>query len=154
MEGYVRFDYFFSYWIFIWFVLYYNIDAFVGQFTTWFKKTANPLLALWFALWFNAYEIVYISSIKFDVILIAKYCMMMFIVKALPIYLLYRKGLSINWLNDVFVLVIIYSVYIFYLYANGQDPSKIYEQIEKSLIQGDNKTPMFSLLEKLKKLVQ
>jgi len=80
--------------------------------------------------------------------------MMMFIVKALPIYLLYRKGASISWFNDVLVLAIVFSVYVLYLYANGQDPSKIYEETEKSLVKGDNKTPMFSLLEKLRKLVQ
>ena len=79
---------------------------------------------------------------------------MMLLIKVLPIYLLYRKGLSINWLNDVFVLVIIFSVYNIHLYANGQDPSKIYQETEKSLVNGDNKTPMFSLLEKLRKLVQ
>ena len=152
--GYVRFDYLFSYWIVAWFLIYYNMGAFAGATTNWLKKTANPLLALWFALWFNAYEIIYVSSIKFDVILIAKYCMMMLFVKVLPIYLLYRKGASINWTNDIFVLAIVFSVYSFYLYANGQDPSKIYEETEKSLVKGDNKTPMFSLLEKLRKWIQ
>jgi len=144
----------FSYWILAWFLIYYNIGAFVGPFTNWLKKTANPLLALWLAFWFNTYEIIYVSLISFDVISIAKFCMMMLLIKVLPIYLLYRKGLSINWLNDVFVLVIIFSVYNIHLYANGQDPSKIYQETEKSLVNGDNKTPMFSLLEKLRKLVQ
>jgi len=151
---FVRFDYLFSYWIVAWFLIYYNIGAFVGQITAWFKKTANPLLALWLAFWFNAYEIIYVSSIKFDIVLIAKYIFMMFIVKALPIYLLYQKGASINWTNDVLVLAIVFSIYILHLYVNGQDPTKIYQETEKSLIQGDNKTPMFYLLEKLRKLVQ
>uniref|UniRef100_A0A6C0B2R5 Uncharacterized protein n=1 Tax=viral metagenome TaxID=1070528 RepID=A0A6C0B2R5_9ZZZZ len=152
--GYVRFDYLFSYWIAAWFLIYYNIGAFVGPTTNWLKKTANPLLALWIAFWFNVYEIIYVSQIKFDVILIAKYSIMILFLKILPIYLLYRKGLSIDWTNDVFVLAIIFSVYNIHLYVNRQNPSKIYQETEKSLVKGDNKTPMFSLLEKLRKLVQ
>lgn len=152
--GYVQFDYLFSYWIVVWFLIYYNMGAFAWPTTTWLKKTANPLLALWLAFLFNAYEIIYVSLIRFDVLLIAKYCIMMLLIKALPIYLLYQKGLSIHWINDVFVLIIIFSIYNIHLYANGQNPYKIYQETEKSLVKGDNKTPMFSILEKLRRLFQ
>uniref|UniRef100_A0A6C0B6U7 Uncharacterized protein n=1 Tax=viral metagenome TaxID=1070528 RepID=A0A6C0B6U7_9ZZZZ len=153
MEGYIRFDFLFSYWIFIWFVLYYNIYEFKGTVVLWIKKTASPLLALWTAFWFNVYEIIYLSLIKLNIVLIIKYIFMILIVKALPIYLLYRKGITINWINDLTVLFIISLVYILYLHANEENPLKIYEETEKSLIKGDNKTPIFSLFEKLNQLI-
>jgi hypothetical protein len=115
MEGFVHFEYLFSYWIFIWFLIYYNIDAFKGTVVSWIKKTANPLLALWLAFWFNTYEIVYMSLIKFDIVLIVKFCIMILFVKALPIYLLYRKGLSIHWANDTVIFAALVSLYIMYL---------------------------------------
>lgn len=154
MEGYVRFDYLFSYWIVIWFVLYYNIDAFKGPTVNFLKRIGSPLLVLWLAFWFNTYEIIYISLIKFDLTLVVEFSFMMFLIKAIPIYLLYRRGLSVNWINDTIVTVLVILMYIIYLHVNNKDPHKIYNETEKSLIQGDNKTPMFYLIEKLKQLIQ
>lgn len=153
MEGLVRFDYLFSYWIVIWFILYYNIDAFKGPTTNFFKKIGNPILALWLAFWFNTYEIIYMSLIKFNLLLIIEFSFMILLIKVIPIYLLYRRGLSINWTNDTIITALVILIYIIYLYANNQDPAKIYQETEKSLIQGDNKTPMFYLIEKLKQLI-
>jgi hypothetical protein len=135
-------------------VLYYNIDALKGPAGTFLKKIGSPLLVLWLAFWFNTYEIIYMSLIKFNLTLIMEFTFMILLIKAIPIYLLYRRGLSINWTNDTIVTSIVILMYIIYLRVNNQDPSKIYEETEKSLIQGDNKTPMFYLIEKLRKLVQ
>lgn len=154
MEGYVRFDYMFSYWVVIWFVLYYNIDAFKGPTASFVKKIGNPLLALWLAFWFNVYEITYVSLIKLDTGLVLEFCFMIFLIKAVPIYLLYSKGLSINWLNDTIVICIVIAAYVLYLYANNKDPTTIYQETEKSLVQGDNKTPMFYLINEIGRLIR
>jgi len=69
--------------------------------------------------------------------------------KALPIYLLYRKGEQIHWLNDVLVLLFVLSIYVGYLYANNSNPQKIYAETEKSIVSGNNKTPMFYLMDQI-----
>lgn len=149
MKGYVSPDYLFSYWIFAWFLIYYNIDAFRNEATGFFKRYCSPLFALWLALLFNSYEIAYTMYLKLDALLFAKFVIMMLLVKALPIYLLYRKGASIHLFNDVIVLAIVFSIYSLYLYSRGLDPNGVYAETEKSLIRGDNKTPMFYLTDKL-----
>ena len=67
----------------------------------------------------------------------------------MPIYLLYRKGEQIHWLNDVLVLLFVLSIYLGYLYANNSNPEKIYDETEKSIVSGDNKTPMFYLMDQI-----
>ena len=149
MNGYVSPDYLFSYWIFTWFLIYYNIGAFRNKATTLFKRHCSPLFALWIALLFNAYEIAYAMYVKLDAQLFAKFAIMMLLVKALPIYLLYRKGESIHLFNDVIVLAIVFTIYNLYLYSRGLNPKNVYTETEKSLTSGDNKTPMFYLMDKL-----
>ena len=149
MKGHVSPDYLFSYWIFTWFLIYYNIDAFHNGATAFIKRYFSPMLALLIALLFNAYEIAYAMYLKLDALLFAKFAIMMLLVKALPIYLLYRKGASIHLFNDFIALTIVFSVYSLYLYSRGLDPIGIYTETEKSLTNGDNKTPMFYLMDKL-----
>jgi hypothetical protein len=149
MNGYVSPDYLFSYWIFAWFLIYYNIDAFHNGATAFIKRYFSPMLALLIALLFNVYEIVYAMYLKFDVLLFSKFAIMILLVKALPIYLLYRKGASIRWFNDFIALTIVFTIYNLYLYSRGLNPKNVYTETEKSLTNGDNKTPMFYLMDKL-----
>jgi hypothetical protein len=149
MNGYVSPDYLFSYWIFAWFLIYYNIDAFHNGATAFIKRHCSPLLGLWIALLFNVYEISYAMFLKFDALLFSKFAIMILLVKAIPIYLLYRKGTSIHWFNDFIALTIVFTVYNIYLYSNGVNPNHVYTETEKSLTNGDNKTPMFYLMDKL-----
>jgi len=149
MEGYVSPDYLFSYWVFAWFIIYYNIDAFHNKTTDFVKTTLSPLLALWFALLFNAYEIIYSMFIKFDALLFMKFLAMMIMVKMLPIYLLYRKGIVVHWINDIIALTAIFTIYNIYLYSRGVSANEVYKETEKSLARGDNKTPMFYLMDKI-----
>ena len=74
---------------------------------------------------------------------------MMIIIKILPIYFLYRKGGTIHWINDIIALSIIYGLYYIYLFSLGTSPDAIYKETEKSLVSGDNKTPMFYLMDKI-----
>jgi hypothetical protein len=148
-EGYVRPDFLLSYWIFVWFLIYYNIGAFKHPLITKFKKHGSPLLSLWIALFFNVYELIYVMILKFDIIIFIKYVFMFSLIKALPIYLLYRKGEQIHWLNDVLVLLVVLSIYVGYLYANNSNPQKIYAETEKSIVSGNNKTPMFYLMDQI-----
>ena len=146
---YVRPDFLFSYWIVAWFLIYYNIDAFHGPSIIEFKKRGSPLLTLWIALFFNIYELIYVMLLKLNPITFIKYSIMFVTIKALPIYLLYRKGASINLINDVLVLLVVLSIYILHLHFNKTNPIKIYEETEKSIVNGNNKTPMFYLMNKL-----
>jgi hypothetical protein len=147
--GYVRPDFLFSYWIFAWFLIYYNIDAFKGPTINEFKLRCSPLLSLWIALFFNIYELIYVTALKFDPVIFVKYTIMFVTIKAFPVYLLYHKGVTVHWFNDVLVLLVVLFIYVSYLYSNNTNPQKVYTETEKSIVSGNNKTPMFYLMDKL-----
>jgi hypothetical protein len=152
MEHFLTLDYMFSYWAFAWFLIYYNRRAFPQSTADFIKARLSPIIALWIALLFNTYEIVYSMFLKFDAILLIKFLLMMLCIKILPIYLFYRSGATTNWFNDILAFVFVFVLYNAYLYSRGAYISDVFAETERSLVSGDNKTPFFSLLASLEKL--
>lgn len=135
---FVRPDYLFSYWVLTWFLIYYFFPI-----PPFFKKYANPLLALCFALVENILQFVYFLYFHLNIWIIIYFLSMMLFVKVLPIYLLSPH--NIIWRNDIFVLFFVFSIYNFYLFLNGTNVIDIYRTTIKSIQNGENKTPLFYL---------
>jgi len=152
MEGFVPYDHQFSYWVVIWFLIYYNIGVFHNSFVTIVKRYGSPLLPLSIALLFNIFELIYFMNIKLDLLLFIKYSIMMTILKITPIYLLIRKGEQIHWMNDPIVFALIFSFYLFYLNLYNETIFTVYKKTEESILQGNNQTPMFYIMDKITKL--
>jgi hypothetical protein len=70
--------------------------------------------------------------------------------KLIPIAIMHYKRYPFNPIHDLFVLFIVFGVYNFYLYTRGTDMHEVYSKIEKSMVKGENKTPVFMLLEKIR----
>jgi len=103
----MRLDYIFSYWIFIWFILYkINIIKF------------NPLLALLIALVQNLIVIslmfYYGTKTKLKIL----FTIGMFILKIIPIYILIKNKTRIST-NDIKYFILLFLIYIGYLKLNN-----------------------------------
>lgn len=149
---FIRPDLLFSYWIFAWFFIYYIIDEFKGP--KIIRRCGSPLLILWIALVFNIYELCYFMLVKLDMVLFVEYTSMILIIKALPIYLLYRKGVTIRLVNDVLVLFIVLLTYVAHLYLNHTNPQKVYAETENAIVHKENRTPMFYWMNKISLLIR
>ena len=149
-EGYIRPDFLFSYWIFVWFLIYFSIDAVHGTIPKFVKTYASPLFALVIALLFNIYELAYIMYVRPEIYTFIVYCVMMFSIKIFPIYLIISRARKINIVYDILAFVVIIAAYILYIYANGENVINIYNETEKSLVKGEKRTPLFVFIETIR----
>jgi hypothetical protein len=69
---------------------------------------------------------------------------MMLIVKVLPLYLVYKN--PIQWPQDLYVFTGVFVLYIIYLYLNDESLMTIYKRTFTSVMNSDNKTPLFHLV--------
>ena len=106
-----RLDFVFSYWIFIWFLLY--IISFNIKLNIW-----NPKLALILGLIANFIKLIWMIFINhssiFDII---SFIIINLFIKVIPLYIL-RKT-SINLIKDSYQTLIIFIIYIFWVILNG-----------------------------------
>lgn len=132
----LRVDYIFSYWIFVWYLLYI------------FKITnKNPLLA--FILGFIENMIVIIAMLYYG----SKYTWIFFvnvlIFKIIPIFSL-SKSSYYNFMsvNDIWVLIWVFFAYYIWTIANKVSIFVIYKKHIDSLINDKNETPFMGLVQK------
>ena len=150
MEEYLRMDYFFSYWIVIWFILYYFItktNIIHTKTKTTIRNNFNPKFALYIALFENICIFIYLLFHKPTISLMVKYILMMIVLKVIPLYLLQEEKIVLpNDLLPVSGLFVIYNVYLRFLQTSLYT---IYKSSAHYLIKGSNQTPFFHLLEQL-----
>jgi hypothetical protein len=99
-----RFDYLFSYWIFVWFVLYQF------GFTSY-----NPKIALIIGLITNTGVLGLIIYFKNSFIYIFLFCLINFFIKVLPLWLL-RKS-KYEW-KDFYALIALFMIYLLWIIIN------------------------------------
>ena len=150
MDEYLRIDYFFSYWIFTWFLIYYIIiktNIVNTESKTNIKTKFNPKMALYIALFENICILTYMLFHNPTIQHMLKYILMMFIFKVTPLYLLQEDKIVLpKDLFTVFSLFLIYNVYLIFLQKSAYD---IYIKSTDYLIKGSNQTPFFNLLHQL-----
>lgn len=139
----VRPDFLFSYWIFVWFIIYYTaitIDA-TSERLKLFREYGSPLLVLCIALIENLISIaVFIAySIKKSTLL--KYIIMIILAKGVPLYLL--RNSEIKPVSDFLILSVVFGIYNFYLFLNKTNIFEAYHEVFQSIINQDERTPMF-----------
>jgi len=133
----IRPDFIFSYWIFIWFIIYYFISL-----PPIIKKYTNPLFSCWLALIENIFYFIYISIKTQNIFIIIYYLVMMLLMKGIPIYLLSKQKFNINWV----AFLIVFLVYNIHLFIHKKNIIEIYKDTNKSLINSENRTPFFYII--------
>lgn len=103
-----RYDFVFSNWIFVWFVLYY-----LGAIPF------SPLLAIWIGLACNTYE--FLSKQKHESDAWRKdYILWNVNIKILPAAILLARREKIRWKNDFVVILGVYALFLFWVFVNGK----------------------------------
>jgi len=145
-RGYIRFDFLFSYWVIIWFIIYYftYTKSWLGQ---RFAQWGNPKLALILALVENLATLVWIAVVNGDLFILLKYTFMILIVKVLPLYLVWGRPIHVP--QDIYVFMGVFVLYNMYLWLNDESLITIYRRTFTSILNRDNKTPLFGLVQYL-----
>ena len=104
----IRPDFIFSYWIFIWYILY--ILHFVQY---------NPKFALLFALIFNIIQIFVMIYYKNSWILIFLFSFVVFLIKGIPLWTLRSYPYEIK---QIIYLIVLYTIYSLWLFINNTNP--------------------------------
>lgn len=131
-NGMVRHHLLFSYWIFVWAILYYCVYKLYktnshNNIINYLYNNFNPTYALWFALVHNIILLiillVYFPKIKFLFIFV----IMIFVIKVFPLYLL--QNTKINPTSNIIITILLFIVYCFYLFLYDTSFYEVYMNI-------------------------
>jgi hypothetical protein len=131
----LRGDFIFSYWIFVWYLLYIS-----GIFPY------SPKISILLAISINIIMFVLMIYYKTRGIYIFNFIFINFFIKILPYYTLIREKI---YMQDLKPLVIIFISYCIWLYMNGSSVIKYQENIFNAVVYNKNKTPLMNLLTKI-----
>lgn len=144
--GAIRFDFLFSYWIIIWFLVFYFIPVnTTGAISKWIRSNMNPALAFRIAVAENIIVLGWLVIQSLEIWTFVKYMVMMTTLKIIPLYLLRKE--KIHWVHDSLVFVLFFGLYNAYLWWNDTNIYEIYERTFVSIKEGKNQTPMFMFLQ-------
>jgi hypothetical protein len=133
----IRGDYLFSYWILLWFFIYYFSKC---------SQCGNPIVALIAALIENIITFIYLVISGTDLEILIKFLLMMLLIKIAPLWML--RNSKINWINSALSFIIVFSAYNVYLWLNQTNLIEIYKRTFQSIHSNSNRTPLFSVLSK------
>ena len=146
-SGAIRFDFIFSYWIVIWFLIYYFIDSSNSKIVQFIKNNMNPIFGLGMALLENIITFIFIVRSHFEWWFFFVFIFMMGSIKILPIYLL--RNTKINIIPNLATLGVIFMLYNIYLLANDTNVYEVYDKTIQSFKAGNDKTPLFQLMHQI-----
>jgi hypothetical protein len=130
----MRFDYLFSYWIFVWYLLYFF------HFTKY-----NPKFVLICAIIENIFFLFFMIYYKTYLSVIILFLLGMFIIKIIPLYLIWNT--NIKWRDIVFTFILLF-IYIIWLYINNVSIYYVLNEL-KQVILNKKKFPSIELLLKI-----
>jgi hypothetical protein len=142
----LRPDFLFSYWIVLWFLVYY-FSVKTTPLGKIIQSYFNPTIALWVALFENLGTFILILIYRPTFELISIFIFMMVVLKLVPLYLL--RNDTINWSNDPIVFLGVFLLYNIYLFANDETLLSVYRRTITSILSGKKDTPIFSLIHKM-----
>lgn len=130
----MRFDYLFSYWIFVWYLLYFfRITKYNPKFVLICGVIENIIL-LFFMIYYNT---------NLNVIIF--FIFGMFIIKIIPTYIIWNT--IIKW-KDILFTFILFFIYIIWLYINNKSLYYVFNEIKQVVFNKKN-FPLTELLLKI-----
>ena len=132
----LRFDLIFSYWIFIW-ILIFRLK--------W--TIFSPKFAIIVGLIINSFMLIFMFLYGTIMESIVYFIIINIFIKVIPLY--YLRNKSITW-KDIYVTFILFIIYIIWLHFNKESLSGNLKLIYDSLINNKNNTPFLSLINKFK----
>lgn len=152
MKDQIPASYIFSYWIFVWAVLYILAIHLIRDPPKWIQWF-NPTFVLLIAFIWTTESLIklYVQGASWRVML--KYTATIVAIKGLPLYFIYRWGIPFGWnihtFRDLGVLVGIFAVYMVYLRVNGTNYQAVYSDLTDSIERDENRTPFESVFNRV-----
>jgi hypothetical protein len=137
MSKILRADLVFSYWIYLWFLLYFF------RFTKY-----SPKFALILALLHNIIMLLLMILFKTRISKIINFVIINTIIKVMPLYYLRKEKIIIN---DIYFTFIIFLLFVIWVHINKQTLTGNLKIIHDSLLYEKNRTPLMNILSKIKK---
>ena len=120
----MRFDYLFSYWIFFWYLLYF------------FRITNyNPKFVLICGIIENIILLFFMIYYKTNLSVIIFFIIGMFIIKIIPIYIIWNT--IIKWKDILFTFILLF-IYIIWLYINNISLYYVFYEIKQVVFNKKN----------------
>jgi hypothetical protein len=144
--GNIRFDFLFSYWMTIWFFLYWFVPKTkpsVSPITHTFYEWMNPILVFFLGLGENAFTFALLAYYRKNTTILLKFMAMMLFTKFLPILLLWNH--PFHFLANFVIGSIVFLLYNLYLTWNGTDIYNIYSRTFTSLLEDKDLTPLYTI---------
>lgn len=130
----MRFDYLFSYWIFVWYLLYF-----------FHITNYNPKFVFICGIIENLILLCSMIYYKTNINVIVFFIFGMFLIKIIPLYLIWN---TIIKLRDILFTLILFFIYIIWLYINNKSLYYIYNNT-KEVVFNKKYFPLTELLIKL-----
>ena len=130
-----RFDLIFSYWIFIWYLLY--VIKFIKY---------NPKFIIGFGIIENIFILLMMFYFGSTIKTIQHFIIINIFIKIIPFYTLKD---TIIYKKDIFASIILFLIYCIWIYINNKSIMEYQNKIVDSLINNKNNTPLMFILNKL-----
>jgi hypothetical protein len=137
MTKVLRPDLVFSYWIYVWFLLYFF------QWTNY-----SPKFALLIGLIDNIVMLLLMILFGTTMTAIINFVIINTIIKIIPLYYLRKERIVIK---DVYFTCILFLLFVIWIHLNKQTLVGNLKIVHDSLLYGQNRTPLMSLHSKIKK---
>jgi hypothetical protein len=134
----LRMDFVFSYWIYIWYLLYIFTPLNIQY---------SPKFVLILGLFDNIIMLIIMLLYGTDKKTIFYFIIINIIIKVVPLYYLRNEKIR---LIDIYFTFLLFIVFILWLHINKQSLTGNIKLIYDSLVYGKDKTPFMAILKKLK----
>ena len=121
---YIRSDYIFSYWIFLWFILY--LLKLVPY---------NPKLIIILGIIEILFTLIYLIVKNASLRKITKFIIINIIIKFIPLLLIYKDPLR---KKDIYATVILVLIYLIWMYINDVNVIKVYQKLINSYLENNS----------------
>ena len=118
---YIRSDYIFSYWIFLWFILY--LLKLVPY---------NPKIIIILGIIEILFTLIYLILKNASIRQITKFLIINIIIKFIPLLLIYKDQIE---RKDIYATVILVLIYLIWMYINDVNVIKVYQKLINSYLE-------------------
>jgi hypothetical protein len=131
-----RADFIFSYWVFLWYILFYFGII----------NVLNPKFAIILGLFENMIILYFMIYYKTKIQLIVAFFIMMVILKLLPIYTIWNTKIRFQ---DILATLVLFLIYLFWVFINKKSMFGFIQNIKNMILHNKNTLPGMLLLTKL-----
>jgi len=136
-----RADFIFSYWVFLWYILFYFGII----------NVLNPKFAILVGLFENMIILFLMIYYKTKLQLIVTFFIMVIILKLLPIYTIWNTKIRSQ---DILATFVLFLIYLFWVFMNKKSMFGFIQNIKNMILHNKNTLPGMILLTKLGPLVK